>query len=147
MAFYGDNPFEGDPVFNRIDDVEWASSDAVRNAIMAGFREAANLGSFDVDACVWGWACAEMLELALGRPATPPPPSPFAAAATIADPEALVPDALETLSLVRDPSTSELASLMGELSSMPPLEGEEPPVNLDAVLEGLVRRLEGRVVH
>lgn len=87
MAFYGDNPFQGDPVFNYQDSVDWKSAEAIRKAMLAGFEQAGSLSAFDVDACVWAWACAEMLALALGRPSSPPRPMPFAAATRIPDPE------------------------------------------------------------
>lgn len=71
MAFYGDNPFQGDPAFNYRDSVNWKSAQAIRKAVIGGFDQAGSLGAFDVDACVWAWACAEMLALALGRPSSP----------------------------------------------------------------------------
>jgi len=60
------------------------------------------------------------------------PPMPFAAAARIPDPEALVPHALQALSLVREPKTSELASLMADA-----------PIDLGALLSDADRKDKG----
>ncbi len=136
MAFVGPDPFSGDPVFNYLDAIEGRSPREIREAMESGFAEAESLGAFDVDACVWAWACAEMLALALGRPSSTPPPSPFNSAKSIPDPASLVPKALATLKIIADPKTSELAGLMGELASVQP-----ETVPLDKTLAELEARL------
>jgi hypothetical protein len=118
MAFDGPTPFDGDPAFNYIDEIQGQSPKMIRAAVVRAFeavgQESESMRYVDVDTGVWAWAAAEMLALALGRPSEPPPPSPFGSAWSIRNPSLLVPAALDALRVVVDPKRSEIAGLWNE---------------------------------
>lgn len=136
MTFDGPGPFDGDPVFNYLDQVVSQPPSALRDALAGAFREvmlggavrhlppelASMLGMdparlpaahVDVDEGTWAWACAEMVALALGEEPETPMPEPFrSAASSVPRPWELVGDALAALEVVSDPARSELAGLL-----------------------------------
>lgn len=118
MAFDGPTPFDGDPVYNYIDEIKGQPPKKIGEAVSRAFeavgQECESMRYVDVDTGVWAWAAAEMLALALGRPSDPPPPSPFGSAWSIPNPSLLVPAALEALGVVADPKRSEIAGLWNE---------------------------------
>lgn len=135
MAFDGPTPFDGDPVYNYVDEIKGQSPKKIREAVSRAFeavgQEWESMRYVDVDTGVWAWAAAEMLALALGRPSAPPPPGPFGSSWSIPDPSLLVPAALDALRVVADPKRSEIAGLWNEQGG-PTLE-----LHLDSLLSRL----------
>jgi hypothetical protein len=133
-AFRGPGPFDGDAVYNYLDQAKLpplafreAVVDALGEVIEGGaarrmpaeFLAMAGLDApilyVDVDEATWAWACAELVALANGHQPETPIPDAFAhAARTMPDPVGLVPVALKALQIVADPQRSELAGLLQE---------------------------------
>ena len=133
-AFHGPGPFDGDAVYNYLDQAALpplAFREAVANAfnvvieggaarrMPAEFLALAGLVGpvtyVDVDEATWAWACAELVVLANGHQPETPIPEVFAQAAqAMPDPIGLVPSALKALQIVADPKRSELAGLLKE---------------------------------
>lgn len=133
-AFDGPGPFDGDAVYNYIDQTELAPAE-FREAVADAFRAIAEGGAagqlppeflamaglshppvyVDVDEAVWAWACAELVALALGHePETPIPTAFEHAASSLPEVAGLASMASEALQVVSDPQRSELASLLEE---------------------------------
>lgn len=142
MAFDGPTPFDGDPVYNYVDQVVDQTPDVVQEEFTFAFREviqggasgrmpaefASMLGAnplsvtsttyVDVDEGVWAWACAEMVAVALGYEPEPTIPEPFhGVILSLPNAKLLAADALEALDIVRDPKRSEVAGLMRDANA------------------------------
>lgn len=115
MAFDGPTPFDGDPAYMYLEELE-GTPEEIAAAITDAFEY---LGSgedyYEIDETVWAWACAELVALACGQPSDPAPPDPFAAAARkLPQPSRLVGPALAALEVVATESISEAAELWNE---------------------------------
>jgi hypothetical protein len=131
-AFHGPGPFDGDAVYNYLDQAALPPL-AFREAVANAFSEVIEGGAarhmpteflallgldgpatyVDVDEATWAWACAELVVLANGHQPETSIPEIFAQAAqTLPDPVGLVPSALKALQIVMDPTRSELAGLL-----------------------------------
>lgn len=115
MAFDGPSPFDGDPAFDHLDELEGRPPARVRAALIQAFEAVHRTTYLEVDEGVWAWCAAEMVAIALGKPPERLPPEPFASAATrLTDPVALVPSAISALNVVVDDERSEVAQLWAE---------------------------------
>lgn len=118
MAFDGPTPFDGDPVYMYLDQIEDAPSADIADAIRSAFEFI--LGDddyFEIDETVWAWGCAEILASALGRGALESPPGAFGIAAkalSADDADPLREQALAALAVVVDEERSEIAELWNE---------------------------------
>ena len=61
MAFDGPTPFDGDPVYMYLDEVEWDQPDDVVRAIREAFEQTREEPYVEVDEGVWAWAAARPL--------------------------------------------------------------------------------------
>lgn len=114
MAFDGPTPFDGDPAYDFVHEIEDQSPARVRAALARAFK-ATRAEYVEVDEGVWAWCAAELVAVARGRPPRPLPPEPFLSAAlSLSDPEALVAPALKALAVVADAERSEVAQLWEE---------------------------------
>jgi hypothetical protein len=141
-AFDGPGPFDGDAVYNYLDQAELPPL-AFRKAVASAFGEIIAGGAarhmpaevlamvgldrpvayVDVDEATWAWACAELVAVANGHHPETPIPDAFARAAqTMPDPVGLVAAALKALQIVSDPQRSELAGLLKEADDQSSLQ-------------------------
>ncbi len=115
MAFDGPTPFDGDPAFMFLEEVEGQAPAKVRAALVRAFRATRGSEYVEVDEGVWAWAAAELVAVARGRAPRKAPPEPFLSAArALPDPEGLVRPALAALRVVADVERSETAALWEE---------------------------------
>ncbi|HJL00408.1 MAG TPA: DUF4259 domain-containing protein [Polyangiaceae bacterium LLY-WYZ-15_(1-7)] len=122
MAFDGPTPFDGDPVYMYLDEVEWDQPDDVVRAIREAFEQTREEPYVEVDEGVWAWAAAEMVAIALGRPPKEAPPEPWGPAAERlgkSRAEQLKTAALAALEVVVDDERSEIAELWNERDDAP----------------------------
>ncbi len=138
MAFDGPGPFDRDPVFAYLDQLEGQPPSSLQSAFEAAFDEVLNGGAArhapvellsmlgfdktsiaqgyaDVDESVWAWACAEIVVLALDETWGHSIPEPFRKMANgLPHPRRLVSKAVSALEVVGDSMRSELGSLLRE---------------------------------
>lgn len=133
-AFDGPGPFDGDAVYNYLDQTK-LSPTAFRATVAGAFGAVVDGGAagqmppellamaglthppvyVDVDEAVWAWACAELVALAIGHKPETPVPLRFAhAAGSLTEPAELIAKACEALQIISDPKRSELAGLLKE---------------------------------
>lgn len=135
MAFDGPTPFDGDPAFMFLDEVEDQSPADVRAALLRAFKAINGDDYVEVDEGVWPWCAAELVAVARGTPPAKLPPEPFLSAArSLRNVEALARPALAALAVVVDTKRSEVAELWEE-------SGDG---TLDAHVSGLRARLKSK---
>lgn len=124
MAFDGPGPFDGDPAFDFLGEIEAAPEDveaAIEDALCAPLE----VEYAEIDEGVWAWVAAELIAHYAFGGATVPLPEGFVGL-PVDDVRDLAPRALEALEVIAIEERSELAELWASAYPEPLAERLRP---------------------